>query len=112
MELPEGNVVVEGEVIGGVPVQAVGQHVEGHSVDHLVDGGNHLELYAQFIGKMVFINYNISFLFTYIFISIHPTALISFHPFVTVDVVHTCMYYVLSKYQAFHKTIGQKISQP
>ena len=43
MELPEGDVVIEGEVIGGVPVQAVGQHVEGHGVDHLVDGGNHLE---------------------------------------------------------------------
>ena len=30
---------------------------------------------------------------------------------VTADVIHTCMY-VPSKYQAFHKIIGQKISQP
>ena len=43
VELPKGDVVVEGEVVGGMPVQAVGQYVEGHSVDHLVDGDNHLE---------------------------------------------------------------------
>ena len=42
VELPECDVVREGEVVGGVPVEAVGEHVERHRVDHLVDGCHHL----------------------------------------------------------------------
>ena len=42
MELPQLDVVYEGDVVGGVPVQAVAVHVEWHRVDQVVDGGHHL----------------------------------------------------------------------
>ena len=38
----EMSVVGEGDVVGGVPVEAVAVHVEGHRVQHVVDGGDHL----------------------------------------------------------------------
>ena len=41
-DLPQVGVVGEGDVVGGVPVEAVAVHVEGHRVQHVVDGGDHL----------------------------------------------------------------------
>lgn len=43
MELVDVDVVDEGEVVGGVPVQAVAEHVERDGVDQLVDRGDDLE---------------------------------------------------------------------
>ena len=43
MQFPVVHVVDEGEVIAGMPVQAVAVHVEGDSVHQLVDGGDDLE---------------------------------------------------------------------
>ncbi len=54
MELVDVDVVDEGEVVGGVPVQAVAEHVEGDRVDQLVDGGDDLENqnnYVRYAGK-------------------------------------------------------------
>ena len=42
VELPQLEVVYEGDVVGGMPVQAVAVHVEWHRVDQVVDGGHHL----------------------------------------------------------------------
>lgn len=36
------NSVHKGDVVGGVPVEAVAVHVKGHSVDEPVDGGHHV----------------------------------------------------------------------
>ena len=41
--LPQVGVVGEGDVVGGVPVQAVAVHVEGHRVQHVVDRSHHLQ---------------------------------------------------------------------
>ena len=43
-DLPQVGVVGEGDVVGGVPVEAVAVHVEGHRVQHVVDGGDHLRV--------------------------------------------------------------------
>ena len=45
--LPQVGVVGEGDVVGGVPVQAVAVHVEGHRVQHVVDRGDHLQSKAE-----------------------------------------------------------------
>ena len=37
------GIVGEGDVVGGMPVEAVAVHVEGHRVQHVVDGGDHLQ---------------------------------------------------------------------
>ena len=42
-DLPEMGVVGEGDVVRGVPVQAVAVHVEGHRVQHVVDRSHHLQ---------------------------------------------------------------------
>ena len=42
VELPQVDVVDEGDVVAGVPVQAVAVHVEGHRVDQIVDRGDDL----------------------------------------------------------------------
>ena len=42
VELSQLEVVYEGDVVGGMPVQAVAVHVERHRVDQVVDGGHHL----------------------------------------------------------------------
>ena len=41
------DVVNEGDVVGGVPVEAVAVHVEGHRVQHVVDWGDHLQSKAE-----------------------------------------------------------------
>ena len=41
--LPQVGIVGEGDVVGGVPVQAVAVHVEGHRVQHVVDRSHHLQ---------------------------------------------------------------------
>ena len=43
VRIREETEIIEGEVVGGVPVEAVGEHVERHSVYHLVDRSNHLK---------------------------------------------------------------------
>ena len=43
VELPQVDVVDEGHVVTGVPVQAVAVHVEGHGVDQVVDRSHDLE---------------------------------------------------------------------
>ena len=40
--LPQVGIVGEGDVVGGVPVQAVAVHVEGDGVYQVVDGLHHL----------------------------------------------------------------------
>ena len=47
VQLSDCDVVCEGEVVRGVPVEAVGEHVERHRVDHLVDRRNHLKKERQ-----------------------------------------------------------------
>ena len=42
-ESPQLDVVNEGDVVSGVPVQAVAVQVEWHRVQHGVDGGHHLQ---------------------------------------------------------------------
>ena len=42
MKLVEMDVVHEGEVVRGMPVQAVADQVEGDGLDQTVDGGNNL----------------------------------------------------------------------
>ena len=43
-DLPEMGVVGEGDVVRGVPVQAVAVHVERHRVQHVVDRGHYLRV--------------------------------------------------------------------
>ena len=43
-DLPEMGVVGEGDVVRGVPVQAVAVHVERHCVQHVIDGGHYLQV--------------------------------------------------------------------
>ena len=45
-DLPEMGVVGEGDVVRGVPVQAVAVHVERHRVQHVVDRGHYLQVRA------------------------------------------------------------------
>ena len=45
-DLPEMGVVGEGDVVRGVPVQAVAVHVERHCVQHVIDGGHYLQVRA------------------------------------------------------------------
>ena len=42
-EPPQLDVVNEGDVVGGMPVQAVAVEVEGHRVEDPVNGGHHLQ---------------------------------------------------------------------
>ena len=42
-KLPHVDIVNEGDVVGGVPVQAVAVHGEGDGVQEGVDGGHHLQ---------------------------------------------------------------------
>ena len=45
-DLPEMGVVGEGDVVRGVPVQAVAVHVERHRVQHVIDRGHYLQVRA------------------------------------------------------------------
>ena len=41
------NVVHKGDVVGGMPVQAVGEHVKGDCVNQVVDGTHDLKTNAE-----------------------------------------------------------------
>ena len=43
VEFSVGHILDEGDVVCGVPVQAVEKGVERHSLDQFVDGSHHLE---------------------------------------------------------------------
>ena len=45
-DLPEMGVVGEGDVVRGVPIQAVAVHVERYRVKHVVDGSHYLQVRA------------------------------------------------------------------
>ena len=49
MELPVLDVGDEGEVVAGVPVQAVDKQVERNRLDQLVDGGDDLKINAELL---------------------------------------------------------------